>query len=72
MTIADLPLPILMLTLAGAVIGAFVNWAIYSWTFFLKRPFSPWMTPAEAASPRGWADRIPIAGWIVLRRDSDV
>ncbi len=68
--IADLPLPILILTLAGALIGAFVNWAIYSWTYFLKRPFSPWMTTAESASRRNWTDRIPIAGWILLRRDA--
>ena len=71
---SDLPnwlqLPVLMVV--GLAIGGFVNWAIYSWAMFLKRPISPWMTPAVEASPRLWSDRIPIFGWFGRRRDSEL
>ena len=63
------PIRILLLIVIGALIGSFINWAIYSWTYFLKRPVSPWMTPDPNATPRRWLDRIPVAGWILLRRD---
>lgn len=71
---SDLPnwlqLPVLMVV--GLAIGVFVNWAIYSWAMFLKRPISPWMIPAAEASPRLWTDRIPIFGWLGRRRDSEL
>ncbi len=72
--IAALPLPIriLLLVLGGALIGAVINWAIYAWTYFLKRPISPWMTPDPQAPPRRWLDRIPLAGWIFLRREHKI
>ena len=71
---SDLPswlqLPLLMV--AGLVIGVFINWAIYSWAMFLKRPISPWMAPVAEATPRFWTDRIPILGWLGRRRDSEI
>ena len=57
---------------SGAIAGSLINWAIYSWTMFLKRPISPWMKPAEGASAITWLDRVPIAGWIIRRRDSSI
>lgn len=56
----------------GAIIGALINWAIYAWAMFLKRPISPWMKPAEGESERRSLDRIPIVGWPGRRRDSKV
>ena len=56
----------------GAIIGSMINWAIYAWAMFLKRPISPWMKPAEGESERTLLDRIPIIGWIGRRRDSEV
>ena len=72
--LANLPfwLRFLILLIAGAVTGAFVNWAIYAWAMFLKRPISPWMKPAEEESERTWLDRVPIFGWPGRRRDSKV
>ena len=67
---SSLQLPVLLI--AGMVIGVFINWAIYSWAMFLKRPISPWMTPAAEAGPRFWTDRIPIFGWLGRRRDSEL
>jgi leader peptidase (prepilin peptidase)/N-methyltransferase len=66
------PIRILLLVVTGALIGSFINWAIYSWAYFLKRPISPWMTPDPQTSPRRWLDRVPIAGWILLRRDQAI
>jgi len=75
---------ILLLSVLGAVIGAFINWAIYRWAITMHRPISPWMKPnlklvsAENAEklkqlqPRTIADYIPIAGWFRLKRDQDV
>ncbi len=67
---SSLQLPVLMI--AGMAIGVFINWAIYSWAMFLKRPISPWMTPSAEAGPRFWTDRIPIFGWLGRRRDSEL
>lgn len=71
---SDLPswlqLPVLMV--AGLMIGVFINWAIYSWAMFLKRPISPWMAPGAEGTTRFWTDRIPILGWLSRRRDSEI
>ena len=71
---SDLPnwLQIPVLLVVGLAIGVFVNWAIYSWAMFLKRPISPWMTPPVEATPRLWTDRIPIFGWPARRRDTEL
>ena len=71
---SDLPnwLHIPVLLVVGLAIGVFVNWAIYSWAMFLKRPISPWMTPPAEATPRLWTDRIPIFGWPARRRDTEL
>lgn len=72
--LANLPLWMRLSVLLGigAIVGAFINWAIYAWAMFLKRPISPWMKPAEGESARIMLDRIPIIGWPGRRRDSNV
>jgi len=61
-----------LLILCGAVVGGFINWAIYSWTIVLRRSISPWQNPAEGASAPAATDRIPVYGWWQRRRDSEV
>ncbi|MEN6450939.1 MAG: A24 family peptidase [Thermoguttaceae bacterium] len=53
----------------GAFAGAAANWAIYRLAWF-ARPISPWSPPAPAAPRRRWSDRLPILGWMGLRRES--
>ena len=55
--------------LLGACIGSAANWAIYrlAWN---RRPIGPWSPPDAAAPPRRPADRLPILGWLGLRREA--
>lgn len=59
---------LLLIGLAGAVAGSFVNLAIYSlaWT---ARSISPW-SPAPQGLSRTWPDYLPIVGWLRLQRES--
>jgi leader peptidase (prepilin peptidase) / N-methyltransferase len=52
----------------GLLMGAIVNWAAYglAWN---RRAISPWSCPPEHALPRQWTDRIPVVGWLGLRRE---
>jgi len=56
----------------GALVSAMINWAIYSWSVFSRRPVSPWMRLLDEEQAllgdRTWLDRIPVYGWIRLRR----
>ncbi|MEL7498575.1 MAG: A24 family peptidase [Planctomycetota bacterium] len=61
-----------VLGLLGLATGIFANWAIYSWTWILFRPISPWQPPHAEESPRQSTDRIPIVGWIGRRRDESL
>ena len=53
----------------GVCIGAAVNWAIYrlAWN---GRSISPWSPPDPSAPPRRFTDRLPIVGWLGLRREA--
>lgn len=62
----------ILLVLAGAGIGAAVNWAIYQLQFFSQRAISPWQTRDEKAPPRTALDFIPVFGWWGLRREAKV
>lgn len=55
----------------GATIASFMNLAIYrlAWD---QRSFSPWSKPAKGLAPRTWLDRVPIFGWLSLRREAAV
>jgi leader peptidase (prepilin peptidase) / N-methyltransferase len=48
-----------------------VNWAIYSLAWN-RRSISPWSPPPAASPPRRRSDRIPILGWLGLRREADI
>lgn len=61
-----------LLFVVGAILGALVNLAIYRLAIYKKRNISPWSLPPSEDRPRSWLDRIPILGWIFLRRESDV
>lgn len=60
-----------LIVLIGVVLGAFINWAICTWAWF-SRPISPWSKAAPHAPPRQLTDRIPVVGWIGLRREADL
>ncbi len=70
------PLPniviIIALAIIGAIVGQFINWAIYSWAMFRRRPISPWMKlDSDELKLFGAADksrRIPIFGWLAARK----
>lgn len=62
----------MLLTFAGGVLaGVIVNWAVYglAWN---RRAISPWSPPLSNAPPRRPADRIPVFGWLGLRRERSV
>jgi len=65
-----LPLPIRMLLvfLLGTALGSLINWAIYrlAWN---PREISPWGPSPAKAPARKAADRIPMLGWLGLRRE---
>jgi len=53
----------------GACLGSAVNWAVYrlAWT---PRSIGPWTAAPSNAPLRSAWDRVPIFGWIGLRRES--
>ncbi len=53
----------------GVCAGGVVNWGVYRLACF-ARPISPWSPAAPEAPPRRWTDRIPLFGWLGLRRES--
>ncbi len=61
-----------ILFLIGACLGALINLGIYRLAFFVNRNISPWSPPPSAQRLRTFRDRIPILGWLFLRRESDV
>ena len=72
--LANLPiwiqLPLLLV--CGALIGAFINWAIYKWAAFTQRRISPWTKPETDETKRTGLDYVPIIGWLGRRRDSNI
>lgn len=64
-----MPACLLLVFMVGLVLGAVANWATYrlAWN---RRDISPWSAPAEQAPPRQPADRIPVLGWLGLRREN--
>lgn len=58
-----------VLFVVGAVVGGQINRAIYGLVFPVARRFSPWLDPAPRAPKRNWFDRVPILGWLGLRRE---
>jgi leader peptidase (prepilin peptidase)/N-methyltransferase len=70
-TILSIPMSIrLAIVFAlGACVGAAANWAIYrlAWN---RRPIGPWSRPDPSAPRRRPSDRLPIVGWLGLRREA--
>jgi leader peptidase (prepilin peptidase) / N-methyltransferase len=66
-----IPLELLLalIFLAGVCLGSFVNWAIYALAWN-SRPVSPWSRARLDAPARRRADRVPVFGWLSLRRES--
>jgi leader peptidase (prepilin peptidase) / N-methyltransferase len=64
-----LEIRLLVLLVVGACIGSAVNWAIYRFAWN-PRAISPWTWPDPSAPPRRPLDRVPIVGWLGLRRES--
>jgi len=69
----EIPLLIRMVLvfLSGAALGSLVNWAIYrlAWN---PREISPWGPTPTAAPARKASDRLPILGWLGLRREHKI
>src|SRR6478735_3050149 len=66
-----LSLRLLGVFIVGVCLGSFVNWAIYTlaWT---PRPISPWSRLPVDFVARRPSDRVPIFGWLSLRRESPI
>jgi prepilin signal peptidase PulO-like enzyme (type II secretory pathway) len=58
------------LFVVGTLLGSLVNWAIYTFAWS-PRPISPWGPTPKGADPRSWFDRIPVFGWLSLRREAE-
>ncbi|WP_197531519.1 prepilin peptidase [Posidoniimonas corsicana] len=56
---------------AGAVLGSLLNAAVYEFAYDRRR-ISPWQPTPEGVARRGWLDRVPVLGWLRLRRDAAV
>ena len=63
--------PLIPIFLFAALAASFANAATYAWAWNHRR-VSPWQLAPEGVTPRGWLDRIPIIGWLRLRRDEKV
>ncbi|MEM9186640.1 MAG: A24 family peptidase [Planctomycetota bacterium] len=66
-----LPLRLAALFVVSAGVASLLNAAVYAWAWE-RRLVSPWQPAAAGASPRTRLDRIPIVGWLRLRRDAPV
>ena len=55
----------------GTILGALANWAIYrlAWN---PREISPWGPLHASAKPRAAWDCVPVLGWLLLARESDI
>jgi prepilin signal peptidase PulO-like enzyme (type II secretory pathway) len=63
---------LLLLALLGLVGGALANYVIYRFAYFNPRAISPWGPSPEGVTRRRPSDRIPVWGWLGLRRESSV
>ncbi|HUG70671.1 MAG TPA: prepilin peptidase [Pirellulaceae bacterium] len=61
----------ILLFLLGVIVATQLNRGIYRLAWF-ARPIGPWSAPHKTALARHWSDRIPVIGWIGLRRESSI
>ena len=66
-----LELRLALVFVLGACVGGAVNLAIYRLAWY-ARPISPWSRPDPSAPPRRFWDRLPILGWLGLRREANL
>ena len=59
------------LFLFGVCLGSLLNLGIYRLAY-QPRPISPWSAAAPGALRRRWSDRLPLWGWLGLRRESSL
>lgn len=57
-----------ILFVVGLCAGSLINLGVYRLAYG-QRSISPWSRPDPAAGPRRWFDRLPIVGWLGLRRE---
>ncbi len=62
---------LILLFLLGTAYGRIANLAVYGLAWH-PRPISHWMRPSPAVPARHWFDRLPIFGWLALRRECPV
>lgn len=63
--------PIAAVFLFAATSASLANAAVYAWAWN-SRLVSPWQSTPPGVAPRTWSDRLPIVGWLRLRRDAAV
>ncbi len=61
----------LLIAMVGLAAGAFANYLIYSWAYF-PRHISPWAPKHTQAPERKTLDRLPVVGWLGLRREASL
>ena len=66
-----LPLRLLLLFLVGVSLGSLVNLGIYRLAYFRRR-ISPWSRTRGEVASRRWFDRLPVMGWLSLRREASI
>ena len=71
--IVDIPMPVRLagLFVLGTCLGSLANLGVYRLAWH-PRSISPWWPPDPKAPPRRWTDRVPIVGWLGLRREAGV
>ncbi len=62
---------LLLVCLGGCAAGGLVNWAIYRLAWH-PRDISPWGPTPPQAPPRRPTDRLPVWGWLGLRREAAI
>lgn len=60
-----------VLAVAGLLLGSAANFAIYRFAWF-RRPIGPWGQPHDDVKDRRWVDRIPVVGWLAMRREASL
>ena len=63
---------LICLSFVGAFLGGQLNRGIYRLAIINPRLIGAWSMPAPGAAPRCWYDRIPVFGWVFLRRESNI
>lgn len=61
--------PLTVLFVVGLLVGGQLNRGIYRLAWY-RRPIGPWSDADCRAPPRGKWDKVPVLGWIALRREA--